>query len=135
MKYIINILILLYCIYPYVTSFCIVKSICYSEWLLIIMKLILALLLLSAVYCRTYTLYKQCDASWKSDQLGTSTSTICSAGCLISSVAMMINTYGVKVNSSVTNPHSMNIWLKSNGGYVSGNLFVWGSINKLGFVF
>ena len=67
--------------------------------------------------------------------MGTSSNTICSAGCLVSSVAMMLNTYGVKVNSSTTTPKTMNTWLKSNGGYVSGDLFVWASINKLGFVF
>lgn len=48
---------------------------------------------------------------------------------------MMLNTYGVKVNSSTTNPHTINIWLKAHGGYASGNLFVWGSINTLGFVY
>lgn len=30
------------------------------------------------------------------------------------------------------NPSSLNAWLKSHGGYVSGNLFVWGSISSLG---
>ena len=32
-------------------------------------------------------------------------------------------------------PSSLNKWLISNGGYVSGNLFVWASINKLGLTF
>lgn len=33
------------------------------------------------------------------------------------------------------NPSSLNKWLKSNGGYVSGDAFVWGSINRLGLTF
>lgn len=48
---------------------------------------------------------------------------------------MMLNTYGVKVDGSTTNPHTMNIWLKKHGGYASGDLFVWASINTLGFVY
>lgn len=30
------------------------------------------------------------------------------------------------------NPSTLNAWLKGHGGYVSGDLFVWGSINPLG---
>jgi hypothetical protein len=30
------------------------------------------------------------------------------------------------------NPDTLNTWLKANGGYASGDLFVWSSINKLG---
>lgn len=33
------------------------------------------------------------------------------------------------------NPSTLNKWLKSNGGYVSGDLFVWASINSLGLTF
>lgn len=33
------------------------------------------------------------------------------------------------------NPRTLNQWLKANGGYVSGDLFVWASINKLGLTF
>lgn len=33
------------------------------------------------------------------------------------------------------NPKTLNQWLKANGGYVSGDLFVWASINKLGLTF
>lgn len=33
------------------------------------------------------------------------------------------------------NPSTLNTWLKSNGGYVSGDLFVWSAINKLGLTF
>ena len=77
-----------------------------------------------------YPLYKQCDSSWANDQLGTSSKTICQAGCLMSSVAMALKGHGVSEN-----PHTLNIWLKNNGGYASGNLYVWASINKRGFTF
>ncbi len=33
------------------------------------------------------------------------------------------------------NPASLNNWLKGHGGYVSGDLFVWGAINSLGLTF
>lgn len=32
-------------------------------------------------------------------------------------------------------PSSLNTWLKGHGGYVSGDLFVWASINSLGVTF
>jgi hypothetical protein len=48
---------------------------------------------------------------------------------------MMLNTYGTKVDGNVANPGTMNNWLKAHGGYVSGNLYVWGSIGTLGYTF
>ena len=45
-----------------------------------------------------YPLYKQCDASWKDDKLGTSAKTICQAGCLMSSVAMVLKDCGKTVS-------------------------------------
>jgi hypothetical protein len=33
------------------------------------------------------------------------------------------------------NPSTMNQWLKGHGGYVSGDLFVWASINPIGLHF
>ena len=75
-------------------------------------------------------MYKQCDSAWGKEQLGTSSNTICSAGCLMSSAAMALSGTGHKYN-----PSTLNSWLKKNGGYVSGDLFVWASINKLGLAF
>jgi ABC-type bacteriocin/lantibiotic exporter with double-glycine peptidase domain len=75
-------------------------------------------------------MYKQCDPAWRNEQLGTSSSTICSAGCLMSSAAMALAGTGHSYN-----PSTLNQWLKSHGGYVSGNLFVWDSINSLGLIF
>ena len=77
-----------------------------------------------------WTLYKQCDSAWGSQELGTCSDTICSAGCAMSSVAMILST---KANPS-TNPSQLNSWLKSNGGYASGCLIIWSSVNAFGTV-
>lgn len=91
------------------------------------MKILILSILLAVALSRNYPMYKQCDPAWGSQQLGTSSSTICQAGCLMSSAAMALAGIGKGYN-----PSSLNSWLRSNGGYVSGNLFVWGSISPLG---
>lgn len=78
---------------------------------------------------RYYPTFKQCDAKWRDKSLGTST--ICSIGCLMSSVSMALNGLGKTINGQTSNPETLNAYLKSNGGY-QGNLFVWGSVSKLG---
>ncbi len=94
------------------------------------MKIILVCLLFACALARTYPLYKQCDSRWGNDQLGTSSNTICKAGCAMSSLAMGLAGIGKNYN-----PGTLNTWLKSNGGYVSGDLLVWGSVTKLGLTF
>ena len=94
------------------------------------MKLIIFSVLLVLSLCRTYPLYKQCDSRWGSEQLGTSSNTICKAGCLMSSISMALAGIGKGYN-----PSSLNTWLKGHGGYVSGDLFVWGSVSSLGLSF
>ena len=85
---------------------------------------------LVAAFARNYPLYKQCDPKWANDQLGTSSNTICKAGCLMSSAAMALAGTGHSYN-----PQTLNQWLKGHGGYVSGDLFVWASIKPLGLTF
>ena len=92
-----------------------------------IIKALLLLLLTVSVFGRTYPLFKQCDAAWRNEQLGTGSGTICSDGCLVSSVAMALTGLG-----HGTNPSALNQWLKGHGGYVNGDWLVWGSINPLG---
>ena len=87
-------------------------------------------LLIAFVFSRNYPMYKQCDSAWGKDQLGTSSNTICSAGCLMSSAAMALAGTGQNYN-----PKTLNQWLKGHGGYVSGDLFVFASINPLGLTF
>eukprot|EP00055_Hartaetosiga_balthica_P008606 m.32617 g.32617 ORF g.32617 m.32617 type:complete len:218 (-) comp6393_c0_seq2:5479-6132(-) len=75
----------------------------------------------------SWTLYKQCDSAWGSNHLGTSSDTICSAGCAMSSVAMLLHSRGLNYN-----PGSLNSWLISNGGYASGDLIIWSAVDRLG---
>jgi hypothetical protein len=97
---------------------------------IIIMKVFILALLVVGILTRSYPMYKQCDPSWANQQLGTSSDTICKAGCLMSSAAMALAGTGHSYN-----PSTLNTWLKAHGGYVSGDLFVWGSINTLGLVY
>mmetsp|Transcript_5667 Transcript_5667/g.8605 ORF Transcript_5667/g.8605 Transcript_5667/m.8605 type:complete len:197 (+) Transcript_5667:90-680(+) len=76
-----------------------------------------------------WTEYKQCDSRWANEQLGTcSGTTICSAGCAMTSVAMILHTKG-----SGKDPSSLNKWLKNNGGYSGGCNIYWGSVDALGY--
>jgi hypothetical protein len=75
-----------------------------------------------------WTMYKQCDSQWGSQQLGTCSETICSAGCAMSSVAMILATKGAGKN-----PGSLDSWLTKNGGYSSGCLINWASVDSLGY--
>lgn len=95
------------------------------------MKIILLVLTFVSLACaRSYPLYKQCDSRWGNEILGTSTNTICKAGCLMSSVSMALAGTGHNYN-----PSSLNTWLKDHGGYASGDLLVWAAVNPLGLVF
>jgi len=75
----------------------------------------------------SWTAYKQCDSSWSSQQLGTCSQTICSAGCAMSSVAMILKTKGANYN-----PSSLDKWLTSNGGYANGCEIYWGKVDAFG---
>ena len=95
------------------------------------MKVLLFLAFLANLCCSiNYPLYKQCDSQWGSEQLGTSSNTICKAGCLMSSAAMALTGTGHDFN-----PSTLNKWLNSHGGYVQGDHFVWASIDSLGLTF
>ena len=94
---------------------------------LMTIKIVLLLTLVALCLARSYPMYKQCDSKWGSEQLGTSSNTICKAGCLMSSVAMALAGTGHNYN-----PSTLNSWLKGHGGYVSGDSFVWASVNSIG---
>jgi hypothetical protein len=94
------------------------------------LKVTLCLFLIVAAFCRSYPLYKQCDSRWASEQLGTSSDTICKAGCAMSSVSMGLSGCG-----HAYTPSTLNQWLKGHGGYVSGDLIVWGSVSPIGLNF
>jgi ABC-type bacteriocin/lantibiotic exporter with double-glycine peptidase domain len=94
------------------------------------MKLLILAVLIVCIHSYNFPLYKQCNSSWANQQLGTSSQTICQAGCLISSASMGLSGVGRDYN-----PGTINTWLKAHNGYVSGNLFVWASINSIGLFF
>jgi hypothetical protein len=75
-----------------------------------------------------WVMYKQCDGRWANQQLGTCSDTICSAGCAMTSVAMMLATKGAGKD-----PSSLDSWLTQNGGYSSGCLINWASVDRLGY--
>ena len=85
-----------------------------------------------ALTSTAYPLHKKCDPSWGSDRLGTGSSTICKAGCLITSVSMILADCGKSIDGTGASPKTLNTWLTRNGGYASGDLFVWGSVAKFG---
>jgi ABC-type bacteriocin/lantibiotic exporter with double-glycine peptidase domain len=94
-------------------------------------KSIILALLVSLALTFSFPVYKQCDSKWANEQLGTSSNTICSAGCLMSSASMALSGAG----SAQFTPSTLNRWLTTNNGYVSGDLFIWASINKFGLTF
>jgi len=65
----------------------------------------------SAVPC-----FRQCGSPWGDDQLGTcSGKTVCSHGCAVTSVSMILRYFGVS-----TDPGGLNDWLTDHGGYANG---------------
>ena len=75
-----------------------------------------------------WKMYKQCDSAWANEKLGTCSQTICSAGCAMSSVAMILATKGASKN-----PSSLNSWLNGHGGYSGGCNINWASVDALGY--
>lgn len=72
--------------------------------------------------------YKQCDSRWANQELGTCYgTTICSAGCAMTSVAMMLQTKGANVD-----PSSLDSWLTNNGGYANGCDIYWSKVDAFG---
>ncbi len=72
--------------------------------------------------------YKQCDSRWANQELGTcSSQTICSAGCAMTSVAMMLKTKGANVD-----PSSLDSYLTQHGGYASGCNIIWSKADNFG---
>lgn len=70
--------------------------------------------------------YKQFDPLWRNDILGTcSGTTIWSAGCAMTCVAMILATSGDNVD-----PGTLNTWLTNNNGYLSGCNIIWAAVNN-----
>ena len=75
---------------------------------------------LTANIPRQYPLFKQCNASWANDIMEPP-ETICDVDCLMSSVSMAINSWGIAIDGNVSDPSTLNYWLRSNDGYSSGS--------------
>lgn len=88
------------------------------------MKVVIFAIFIVHICTRSYPLYKQCNPAWKDEQLGTSSKTLCSGGSIVTDVAMGLAGIGLNFD-----PSSLNKWLKSHGGYLNGDTFVWGSVN------
>jgi len=67
----------------------------------------------------------QRDPKWKDDKLGTSSLSLGTSGCAVTSVAMLLSGYGY-----AETPGSLNRGLKNKGGFV-GAAIVWGAVNAL----
>jgi len=82
-----------------------------------------------------YPLYKQCDGRWAHNTLGTAWgTTVCDAGCAMSSLSMVISGHGGRINGQEVNPGTLNSWLTAHGGYAAGDELYWGSANSLSSV-
>lgn len=66
--------------------------------------------------------YLQCNQSWSANQMGACSSTICSEGCAMTCVAMLLKTNGVNVD-----PGQLNTWLTNNNGYDPNCNIDWGT--------
>lgn len=77
----------------------------------------------TAVIPFQYPLYKQCNSSWGSDLI--ETTTICAVGCLMSSTSMGIGGKQIPIPTSaggvVSTPGTLNTFLRANGGYNQQN--------------
>ncbi len=73
--------------------------------------------------------YSQRDIEWAEDRLGNSPSfTVGQAGCLITAAASALS----DLTDRAIAPGELNQWLRENGGFTGGGLFVWDSLTRLG---
>ncbi len=76
------------------------------------MKIISAIAAVILSTVSAFPLFKQCDSRWGTNALGNyGGNTICSAGCTMSSLSMILNNCGELVNGQAVNPGTLNSWL------------------------
>ena len=99
---------------------------------LVVIALVLAsgILAQSCSISRNVPEYKQCSYEWGNNRFGAS-STICSAGCLMCSVAAGLSSIGATIDGQTPDCGVLNSYLIKNGGY-QGNLFVWNAVERFG---
>jgi hypothetical protein len=65
-------------------------------------------------------LFRQSDARWRKDQLGTGKTSVSAEGCAVSSAAMVLAAYGVD-----TDPGRLNAALTESEGFENHNRIIW----------
>ena len=78
-----------------------------------------------------YTTWRQGGSSWSNIKLGSSSETIGKAGCLATSVAILIAKSGVKTNISNFNPGTFVKAMNKNGGFNGRGALVWSAVSKI----
>jgi len=71
--------------------------------------------------------FRQDDPRWHDDPLGDTTDTLGTAGCAVTSAAMVLKSYGVD-----TDPQRLNAYLTAHQGYVGTGYIVWEKAAELG---
>ena len=80
--------------------------------------------------------YLQCDKQWKDEKIGTSSSTICNKGDLLTVIAMQASGCSIKINSQSVNPQNLNAWLTNQGGYSDLSVNIdYKVLSKLNFIY
>ncbi len=84
----------------------------------------LLVMFIGSAHARAVTIpvpyFKQCDPAWAEDQLGTCSTTMCRAGCAVTSSAMVYQYYG-----GTMTPGDLNACLTNSGGFANGCLIYW----------
>lgn len=99
----------------------------------------LALVLAFCTAQAQITYYKQCDEPWKNVRVGSTRSTICKKGDVLSALAMILSTWkvqcpgmnGVK-DDTPCHPGNLNTWLMLNNGYTTGRRVSLSAFLRLG---
>lgn len=82
-------------------------------------------------FARSVTLtvpgFRQADPKWHNDPLGATTDTLGTAGCAVTSAAMVLKSYGVD-----TDPQRLNAYLTGHGGYEGNGYIIWEKAAELG---
>lgn len=77
-----------------------------------------------------YVNWRQGDATWSNIKIGNTNSTIGRIGCLVTSIAILIEKSGVNTTISPFNPGTFVESLNKNGGFDSGGNLQYAAVNK-----
>jgi hypothetical protein len=68
----------------------------------------------------------QRDPRWRNETIGGTGETLSKVGCTVSSLAMALEHYGIRLT-----PAQLNDWLKTNGGYTWRGWLKWGAVSAV----